>query len=613
MITKFGNLEDLFDFLELKRAEIIKDYGLEEYENKDFEIEIENSDDIDFEMTTEEPEQPEQKHEKLHTAKDYIANISDNIIDSQEDLADNDFGMTEESSLESELIQLAWSTSMETPQKATDTTMIMEQLNLNESEFDCIDDDLIDGYLEEGEGEELENDPLGLDSLAFPMSQFPADIEDGPSEGDIESDGILDEIISDFELDLQSETIKSDKFDEFDFDITMSQIPSTQAAIPPSPIQQQFPISFSTGKGVKLPPPSESALCKAQLLTKSVEHDPEIKQEPQQPISVGFKTGKGIDLPPPSKEAMKRARSLVELDENEFDNATVENNESKEFPMFTTAKGKALPPPSEEAMKRAKSLTEAGTDITYEVKNENRAFPSFSTGRGKVLPPPSKEAIERANRVIMNDGATDNSKFVVGFNTGRGKALPPPSEEALKRANELINDTMEISPMTTGFSTGKGKALPPPSKKALERMNDSGETVPITAGFATGRGKALPSPSEEALERASKLINEAPFENENIKPVKSTVPVPTNKKPSVPGNTAFKPPSLIKSTSAKAPPTPFSLSTAWKRPRRPNLTVKPEPVKLFDLSTEGMQRFKLKEFFNTTPNLTISDYSGYGM
>jgi hypothetical protein len=92
--------------------------------------------------------------------------------------------------------------------------------------------------------------------------------------------------------------------------------------------------------------------------------------------------------------------------------------------------------------------------------------------------------------------------------------------------------------------------------------------------------------------------------------------------PMIPGNSAFKPPSRIGDASGfpaskgagTLPKKHFSLSSAWKTPRRPQKA--PAAVRLFDLGVEaGMQRFKLREFFKRPPNLhlRLTDYASYGM
>lgn len=560
MITKFSNLEDLFFFLELKRAEIIEEFGIDNAANNIGDIVSSKISETFLEMTTDELKEVEivsekqvKKHEENNTSLLIQEDSIDEIINGSMILKEDKSAITskkyyyedafsQESSIESEIIQMEWSTSLETPKKVTtDTTIIMEQLNLNFD--DCIDADLFD--FEEPPQGSLVVDPLGLDSLTFPISQFlNEEINQEEDYEDEDKNDFLDEIISVFEEETKSIefTESVGKLDDFDFDITMSQFPSTQPLIQPN----EFPVSFTTGRGIKLSPPSETALKKA---TSTLEESG----------FVGFKTGRGKEFPAPSKEAIKRARSLIELDE--LDHERENYGSDLPMPIFTTGRGKAMPQPSEEAMKRAKNLIDAETSVI----TMPLACAGFSTGRGKALPPPSEEALARASKLFDNFDETINIPSA-GFSTARGKALPPPSEEALARASKLIDDT-------------------PPASSI------------ISAGFSTGNGKTLPPPSDTAMKKAAKLIGTSA----------------TNKKPLIVGNTAFKAPSLIK-TESKPPPKPFPMSTAWKRPRNVTVpVVKVEPVKLFDLSTEGMQRFKLRDFFKTTPNLNISDYSSYGM
>lgn len=558
MLTKFSNLEDFFKFLEVKRTEIQADYELI-FNKKDGIMTKEFEETFDDNMNEDELfENDMDCFKKSQLDGD---NIPPAIQKKEFSLNVLDFDNTSDS----ELIQIAWSTSLETPQtkqsrfdfnistdeQPNDTTLIMEHLNLNESEFDCIEEiiekydrdleqSIIDDYEEEeqvgkGSGGAAQMDPLGLDLLSFPMSQFPADFD------------------NDLEDELMECTSEKDSFellneDEFDFNFSISQVP-------PPIVQATHPFILEDTYGFI----GEFS---------------------------GFKTGRGTALPPPSSEAMKRARSLVELDENQCDdNAQQESI----IPMFSTAKGNVIQPPSEAAIKKARNLIEEFDEKENDVLDfdsaeplELTSFPSFSTAKGKILPPPSKEAIQRANRLIEDsishyEPSETGPIQAVGFSTGRGKALPPPSKEAIDRASKLIDE-----PVSVIIPTAK------------------------TIGFSTGRGKVLPPPSEEALQKAACLIDD-------IQPNPPKQPQKAKNLPLAP---------LKPKTVNIAPPTkPFSLSSAWKRsrnvivkppPSKPITTIKVEPLKLFDLDTTGIQRFKLKEFFKTSPNLSLShkDYDG---
>lgn len=555
MITKFSNLDEFFAFIDAKREEIVREFA----EKTNYSQNL---------MTT--AENPEKKSSQTEL-----------ILNHEEDNTDQSLmtGLKTQN-----LIQLAWSTSLETPQKGetTDTTMIMEQLTLRESELDAIDD--IIGNEIEKETEFI--DSLGLDALPFPLSQFPLEDREMEKYSD-DIDSLLDldlDLEDDLDLDLDllvtddgvTGESAADSDHDYDFDISISQIPSTQAAFPKTHEEPATAGAF-----------------------------------------VGFKTGRGCALPAPSKEALKRARSLIEQDEeseieNERDN-NINSCINDNFSIgFTTGNGKALKPPSEEAIKRAKSLIEpdAPENETLPIESiqndpSGAAFPSFSTAKGKALPPPSKEALQRAQSLIEE---FDNGCF--GY-LGSEKKLKEPSN------------------VFPSFSTAKGKALPLPSKDALEKANNLIENVKIEAqesfgnvGFSTGRGKVMARPSEEALKRAAQLITFDENEKENVKitsdhhradKVQKLAPV---KKSLVPGNTAFKPPSRLghptEAAGSSIPGKPFSLSTAWKNPRpRPKPMIK----KLFDLSTSGEKRFKLKEFFKKTPKVksSLDDYVSYGM
>lgn len=546
IVTKFGNLEDFFNFLEAKRDEIQAAFTQKAVKETEKAIE-----EVDLKDTS--------TSEQIAIIQSQNLELQD-IVDMTIERELEDYNYTSvnatpnpkakciqptfKSSQDQNNLQLAWSTSLETPcssHKDTDTTMIMGQLTLKDDEFDDIEDidgldELIEDYCDydldldfdmEQEISSAQEDPLGLDSLAFPMSQFPG--------SDAESLELNDDgLVSDFDLN-ESDNDNS----EFELDISMSQFPSTQVALQSAP---------ETEKHID---ETESFVI---------------------PTVIGFTTGRGAAMPPPSKEAMKRARSLVEQDERSFDqftdekeNTPMDNAQSQPFPMFTTGRGKSIAPPTEEAIKRARSIIEKGVldlDLNPEHEFEPKfpAFPAFTTAKGKTLPPPSKEALDRANKLVNTEAeiippVNDDVPKMVGFSTGRGKAMKPPSEEALKRAQELVSDFTE-------------------SSKTINAVKTQSKVVPA-------------------------------------------------KKPLVPGNTAFKPhnirPTNVSTTTA--PIKPFSLSNAWKRPRprtiipaQKTVTIPPPPPpKLFDLSTEGMTRFKLRDFFKTPPNSNIKEYHSYGM
>ena len=582
MSTKFGNLEDFFDFLELKRAEIEESFRAQ--------------------MTRElEEAQVNEIDELSGNANNYKdikdAEYNNESIKSQ---LQTDF-------IPDEGIQLVWSTSLETPKTSkhapnykssfndmdeydfdsvgsspkreqTDTTLIMEQLNLNEEEEV---DYVLSGYsedlniLEENERVASPKDPFDL--LSFPISQFPVDFEE-ENEHSINSiqevnDTFikenqfdeLDDLLSEFDL-IESSKGMDDCDLDLDLDIPMSQFPNTQMMMNTNSDcnnygncsenrQDDLFIGFSTGRGKKLPPPSDEVLKKA---LKIIEIGDEIIANKEQTIDPpkfdGFSTGRGEELPEPSREAMKRARSLMELDSAS----------------------------SEEGMKRSRSLFDG--DTTDPV----RFGPvGFATAKGKSLPLPSKAALERAKQLIGETGDTAEP-ITVQFSTGKGVKVPPPSEEALKRAAELVQSIDSMS----------SENQPPPNG---------------LTGFSTGKGRSLPPPSEEAIKRAKKLVEDDkdsgdPKWTESIKHVTKTKTLPST---------------LRSSLNEPPPKKPFSLSSAWKRTRRPPQTLKPappvkiklEPVKLFELSAIGMQRYNLKEFFQQTPNLRLgpSDYESFGM
>ena len=598
MISKFRTLDDFFDFLELKRAEIEAeiefpmDNQFENCDNKDikiFEMNPQNPDilnDIDSNINSLSP--PESEFIQMTPVR-----INESIYKSESDNC--------------------------VPLHATNTTIILEKLNLNGNEnengseefdqldfFTGVDDDfnisnsdeniivlepdfdldldmLISQY-EEKEKLNIDNDhdhDVDMDALYFTMSQFPGEfdfdcgskVQDNANNISLDFDLDLDQDDLDFDVDDGEFNINNTKneddkteFDDLD-DLSISQYPNTQVSI-----------------------------------TRGV-NDSESDKIVNSNTFIGFKTGKGVILPPPSNEALKRARSLVELDElkandenfDDVNNEVIEESKSVEapspFPMFTTGHGKVLLPPSEEAMKRAKSFLEieqGNSDMNLNKKSTVAApFPAFSTGRGKILPPPSDEAIKRA-AALMNDNeninttnsyGTDNN-FTASFSTGRGKILEPPSENAMKRAISLIGSIDNLSEHLNETNSNTN--------------NGNGNNI-ITA-FSTGRGKIIPAPSDEALKHARTVFN-----TDCKAPMKVKV------------NSAFKPPSNIQSIVPK----PFSFSTVWKRPRKPipkssTITPKSEPISLFDLNVMNMQRFSLKDFFKTVPEnqkFTLSDYA----
>ena len=606
MSTKFGNLEDFFDFLELKRAEIEESFraqmAMEELERPQAYRLINETGDKEHTETIKNTMD-------IHTS--IIEETIDDFIDIRDTEAHSSQSLTQyiaQSSTQSESIEMAWSTSLETPktsrppmideydfdmkmiaesspkwERQTDTTLIMEQMNLNEDQFD----DVISAYSREfdppSENKEIAldvspKDPFDL--LSFPMSQFPEDnssvqeVDDTFIEDNDQLDG-MDELLSEFDLIESNVTDDCDLYN-LDLDIPMSQFPNTQM-MSRSYLSDELNettqktenvhfVGFSTGRGKQLPPPSDESLKKALQIIESVDEasQPDESHQPFQtivkpPSFGGFSTGKGTILPPPSKEAMKRARSLMDLDD--LDET---GDESPILPVFKTGRGKSLPPPSEEAIKRAHSLIEEEKENRFEVPD--LAPIGFATAKGKILPLPSKAALDKAKNLIGADEFASTESLEVHFSTGRGTKVPRPSEEALKLAADLVKS-----------------------------VNFPAEQPGDFVGFSTGKGKTMPSPSEEALKRAKQLVETDAFSDV----------IETSNQPIV---TKTK-----QSSVAPLPKKPFSLSTAWKRTRRPAQSHKPppakiktEPVKLFDLSALGQQRYNLKEFFQQTPNLCIS-------
>lgn len=618
MSSKFGNLEDLFDFLEVKRAEIEKSFKAQmTREAKEAELTLEShmeNEDISAQITLEHTEIIEayEPHEPTQTNR--TKHIQTENTEPTEITKPNEH-LSQSSTQSSNFVQMAWSTSLETPKTTitrkhtqpldtdeydfdikmivesspngqygqTDTTLIMEQLCLDEDEFDydplCITEETRDNYKIQSQAKSQVNVPSPIDPfdmLSFPLSQFPVDFElddedEGPSVVDetfIEDKQFdeIDDLLSEIDLmdskGVDDSHLDHDPLDLDVLDIPMSQFPTTQmmtrssssieVPVPVQEAKEEF-VGFSTGRGKKLPPPSDEALKKAlKLIELTAEEEEKLsfKEEIKPPSSSfgGFSTGRGKELPPPSKEAMKRARSLMEFDD--FEAHRVNENElpNKTCPLvvgFATAKGNKLPPPSKEAMKRARNLME----VNFEE------------------PPTDILQVNTANEKEVHNQACPS----VGFATAMGNKLPPPSKAALDRAKQIIGDN------DASISSIQGGVV----------------------GFSTGTGKAMPPPSEAALKRAKLL-------EDDIK-------------------TEIKPKQLTSIASVQDKKKPFSMSTAWKRTRRPTKLQPPPPpapkivktelVKLFDLNTTGLQRYNLKEFFQQTPNLSIypSEYEDFGM
>jgi hypothetical protein len=512
-VTKFSNLSDLFDFLDAKRAEIAAEM-------------MGNNMTISSPVNTEIDKEDNEPHSKGYSKVSCSFN--------------------------------------------TDTTMIMENLNLDETVdvnaedtvFDDMIDDIIDNFSCDDSSFECYNDdsnnndnsaaleasaveksdPLGLDSLDFPLSQFPTiDEEDGDGFSSIPySEGKKynqeDDVDVDDEFDDISATLSENE--EFDIDVPMSQFPNTLKAFDD--------YQFDDDDDENLIVDDDENLIVDEVLEEDI-------KEESKPVIVGFTTGRGVSLPPPSRDAIKRACSLIDDDVDDSNELFAKMNSEATrddvndsipsiMPMFAKANGKSIPPPSEESLKRAKCIIE------------------------------EPEAIE------------DQFPKVVGFTTGKGKALPPPSEESIKRANALIS-----------------------CANSVDSSNVENEKIPENVGFSTGKGRAIALPSAEALERAKNAID---GELSVMKPkpsiAKRSVVVADNR------FTPFKPPSRTKSNS-NPPPKPLPLSNGWKRPRKipsivdvSNVVPSKAPVSLFNLSPPETARFKLRDFFQKTPNLTIS-------
>lgn len=175
----------------------------------------------------------------------------------------------------------------------------------------------------------------------------------------------------------------------------------------------------------------------------------------------------------------------------------------------------------------------------------------------------------------------------VGFATAKGNKIPPPSKAALDRAKQIIGDVA---------------ADPAQSNHSADLVDPPSDFPAGFVGFSTGKGKIMAPPSEAALKRAKLLDDDIRTEPRVTVPPAAPAPATALQKK------------------------PFALSLAWKRTRRPaqllkappppppKPAVKAELVKLFDLSSAGQQRYNLREFFQQTPNLSISDYDeSFGM
>ena len=608
MLTKFGDLDDFFTFLEIKIAETRTElaFNLSESESinqdkrRDMTKEFEEI--MDY-ILEDEPLKTPKKTKCSQTSMNNNAFESDLMQIScsnrfETPKQDQDITKANELRFSPEQTDVSMVIDNYTPIKVvpfdslrnfqrTDTTLIFEQLDLSEDELDCIDA-LIEDYSKISNENEAapvnknDSDPLGLDFLSFPMSQFPTEF---PFPLDDIEDEIVDasetlSAISEQGSSNSNSLLLDDGYDDklFDFDLPSSQFPATQVEEPPN-----FALGFKTGKGNLLPPPSTAAMKRALSL-----------------IELDNTEGKGI-IALKVTEKVKRSRSFVEGEEDLSMNEKSQTDGMLAvpvFPSFSTAKGKILPPPSKEAMDRALGLI--GGEI--EENTELRSI-VFSTGRGKLIPPPSKAALERARTLIDNvdyistennisdrgkvfpssskEGALD-TPIHVGFSTGKGKALPSPSKEALEHARFIIDDPI---------AENVGFRIPPPSKAELDRAKSqenfsSNPNIPVSIGFSTGKGRALPPPSDEAMLKAFNLVTSSDNPNTaNTKLVSKSLP------PVVRAQSAIK----HNNPLANARPLKvFSLSTAWKRPRKPvlsttkpkstNSTIKVEPVKLFDLN-----------------------------
>nr|XP_031857611.1 uncharacterized protein CI109_007006 [Kwoniella shandongensis]KAA5524683.1 hypothetical protein CI109_007006 [Kwoniella shandongensis] len=239
---------------------------------------------------------------------------------------------------------------------------------------------------------------------AIPDVIMPADLGDllsGLGADDLDDFGELDEV------DIEDDSEDKD-----------SQAHHSHADDQPFPLGSLSSTGFATARGKLLAPPSAEALKKAKSIWEDEEaidaqshssgrqSPPNKRPRLDDPVDLSsmasFTTGRGVAVPPPSKQATERAAKLFEDIEN---NLTVPASPilpsvpSPSVSGFQLGSGKAIAPPSKASMARALSLfADIDKDQTSSEppSTPNIATSAFRTGSGKLATQPSTSSMSRA-------------------------------------------------------------------------------------------------------------------------------------------------------------------------------------------------------------------------
>jgi hypothetical protein len=282
-------------------------------------------------------------------------------------------------------------------------------------------------------------------------------------------------------------------------------------------------------------------------------------QQKQMPVASGFQTaGKGSSITV-SAESLARANSLLQGNQHQAKESSVEEKETRPCAAFFTAGGKSAIPVSDQSIARANEIlssmpgTKASSMSGHQQSREMPVASGFQTaGKGSSITV-SAESLARANSLLQGNQhqAPDHTKEssveekeirpCAAFFTAGGKSAIPVSDQSIARANEILSSmpgTKATSmsghqqsremPVASGFQTaGKGSSITV-SAESLARANSllqgnqhqapdhtkessvgEKETRPCAAFFTAGGKSAIPV-SDQSIARANEILSSMP-------------------------------------------------------------------------------------------------------
>lgn len=301
-----------------------------------------------------------------------------------------------------------------------------------------------------------------------------------------------------------------------DYDLPLPQ------AIPPGAF-----VGFQTASKKALPPPSASALARAQRMLDEDVEPPKKRARPSvEGGSQAAMNTEGMDTH--SQLALSSPASPVKRPSDHGVPRTVG---------FATAGGKAVPPPSRDAQRAVAGLWDLPASVPS----------AFETASGQQGAPPSREAQERVAALL------DTPSRPSGFATASGKYVAAPSKEAQALVQGILSDHAPSPPATSGFATASGRSVAPPSQAARSHVANlfakpspalptAGSTPPAAmqtpsrpSGFASASGKAAVPVSKATREAAMAIFGESSTSTPFRSPLQPKTPVANIGSPSLRG------------------------------------------------------------------------------